>query len=204
VLILPQRQTVLVAKQAAEVDLLSGQRFRLGVGLGWNAVEYEALGEEFRNRGRRIEEQIELMRRLWAEPVITFKGEFHTLTLAGINPMPERIIPIWMGGTNPQAKQRIARLADGWMMNTPIEGDRFAAVTEMRERVETAGRRPELFGIEVRISAVKDFGQALEEYQRWKELKVTHLTVHTLRAGLQWPDGHIEAAVRFKEALPRT
>jgi probable F420-dependent oxidoreductase len=202
VLILPQRQTVLVAKQAAEVDLLSDERFRLGVGLGWNAVEYEALGEDFHNRGRRIEEQIELMRLLWKDPIVEFKGEFHRVTLAGLNPMPRRQVPVWMGGTSPRAKRRIAKIADGWMQNTPTEPDRFAAVEEMRELVRAAGRDVDGFGIEVRVAAARDLGKALEDYHRWREMGVSHLTLHTLRSGLAWPGGHIEAVLKFKAALP--
>jgi probable F420-dependent oxidoreductase len=99
VIILPQRQTALVAKQAAQVDLLSGGRLRLGVGIGWNEVEYEALGEEFGNRGRRMEEQVELLRRLWTEPVVDFTGRWHRVPEAGINPLPvQRPIPVWIGG----------------------------------------------------------------------------------------------------------
>jgi probable F420-dependent oxidoreductase len=202
VLILPQRQTALVARQAAEVDLLSNQRFRLGVGLGWNAVEYEALGEDFHNRGRRIEEQVELMRALWKEPIVDFKGQFHRVTLAGLNPMPRRVIPVWMGGTNPKAKERIARIADGWMQNTPIEADRFTAVAEMRDMVRAAGRDVDEFGIEVRVAAARDLGKALEDYHRWQELGVSHLTIHTLRSGLSWPGGHLDAVLKFKAALP--
>src|SRR5689334_14487443 len=109
VVILPQRQTALVAKQAAEIDVLTGGRFRLGVGIGWNFVEYEGLNENFKNRGRRFEEQIEVMRKLWTEPVITFEGQYHKITAAGINPLPiQRPIPIWIGGSAEAALKRAA------------------------------------------------------------------------------------------------
>src|SRR5438046_150863 len=116
ILIVPQRQTVLVAKQAAEVDVLSGGRLRLGIGLGWNYVEYDALGEKFQNRGRRVEEQVEVLRKLWTEPLVNFKGAYHVINNAGLNPMPvQRPIPIWFGGSAEPALRRAARLADGWM-----------------------------------------------------------------------------------------
>src|SRR6478752_6945162 len=120
IIILPQRQTVLVAKQAAEVDLLAEGRFRLGVGLGWNAVEYEALGTDFSNRGRRMEEQIALLRRLWTEPSLTFEGEFERVTGAGLAPLPvQRPIPVWIGAQSPRAYERAGRLADGWFPQVP-------------------------------------------------------------------------------------
>jgi len=198
VLILPQRQTALVAKQAAQVDVLSGGRLRLGVGLGWNRVEYEALGEEFGTRGRRIEEQVDLMRRLWTERLLDFKGEFHSVPLAGINPMPTRVIPVWMGGTAPAAKQRIARLADGWMMNTPTERDPRAALVEVRELVAAAGRPAADFGVEVRFVLGKEVEETVAEVSEWHQLGISHATINTMGAGLAWPGGHIDALSRFR------
>ena len=133
VIILPQRQTVLVAKQAAEVDLLSGGRFRLGVGLGWNAVEYEALGEDFTNRGRRSEEQVEVMRRLWTEESVTLDGRYHHVTGAGLAPLPvQRPIPVWFGAASDRAYERAGRLGDGWFpMMEPGPGLDYA-----REQVD--------------------------------------------------------------------
>src|SRR3712207_5049701 len=120
VIILPQRQTALVAKQAAEIDVLSGGRLRLGVGIGWNEVEYEALGESFRNRGARSEEQIEVLRLLWTQEVVDFQGRWHTITAAGINPLPvRRPIPLWIGGTAEPVLRRIGRLGDGWFPQRP-------------------------------------------------------------------------------------
>jgi probable F420-dependent oxidoreductase len=130
VIILPQRQTVLVAKQAAEVDVLSDGRLRLGVGIGWNPVEYEALNENFHNRGRRIEEQVEVMRQLWTEPVVEYHGKWHQIDRAGLNPLPiQQPIPVWFGGSAEPALQRLARIADGWIpIRKPLEG--WAAVVE--------------------------------------------------------------------------
>ena len=152
VLVLPQRQTALVAKQAAEVDLLTGGRFRLGVGIGWNYVEFEALGEDFRDRGRRSEEQIEVLRRLWTEPVVDFDGRWHRIPAAGINPLPvQRPIPIWIGGSAEAAIRRAARLADGFFPQRPLEGGWPATMDRFRGWAEEAGRDPASIGIEQRI-----------------------------------------------------
>ncbi|MFQ5436585.1 MAG: LLM class F420-dependent oxidoreductase, partial [Anaerolineae bacterium] len=115
ILILPQRETAVVAKQAATLDLLSSGRFRLGVGNGWNKVEFVALNQDFHTRGRRMEEQVQLLRRLWTEDLITYEGEWHTIPDAGLNPRPNRRIPIWFGGGADAVLRRIARLGDGWM-----------------------------------------------------------------------------------------
>lgn len=200
VLVLPQRQTALVAKQAAEVDLLAGGRLRLGVGLGWNQVEYEGLGTDFHTRGRRIEEQIEVMRLLWSQPVVDFRGEFHTISSAGINPMPGRMIPVWMGGTAAAAKVRIARVADGWIVNTPTEQDPRAAVVEMKELVAAAGRSPKDFGIDIRLSLSHGIEDVAGQIPEWHDLGVSHATINTMRAGLRWPDGHIDALRLFAAA----
>ncbi|MFN2464004.1 MAG: LLM class F420-dependent oxidoreductase [Candidatus Dormibacteria bacterium] len=203
VLILPQRQAALVAKQAAEVDVLSGGRLRLGVGLGWNRVEYEALGEDFATRGRRVEEQVALMRRLWTEPVVDFQGDFHRVSQAGINPLPARAIPVWMGGTDPRAKARIARVADGWMMNMPTEVDPRAALTEMRRLVSAEGRDPAAFGVDVRFGVGDGVDATVEQMSEWKELGISHASVNTMNAALSWPAGHIAALDRVRVALGR-
>jgi probable F420-dependent oxidoreductase len=201
VVVLPQRQTALVAKQAAEIDILSAGRLRLGVGLGWNRVEMEALGEDFRSRGRRIEEQVAVLRRLWSEPVVEFDGEFHHLSKVGINPLPKRQIPIWMGGTADAAKRRIARLADGWMMNTPTEADPVAALEQMRALLADAGRDPSTFGIEARVGLGKGVDLAAALAQEWRQRGVSHLAVNTMRAGLEWPSGHIDALRQLHQAI---
>src|SRR5438876_9867908 len=149
VIILPQRQTVLVAKQAAEVDVLTSGKLRLGVGIGWNAVEFEGLGMDFHNRGRRLEEQIQVMRDLWTKPSVTFEGRYHRITAAGINPMPvQRPIPVWIGGSAESAIKRAAELADGYFPQRPLEGGWPATFEKIRGWVGAAGRNPATFGID--------------------------------------------------------
>jgi probable F420-dependent oxidoreductase len=204
ILILPQRQTALVAKQAAEVDLLTGGRFRLGVGLGWNHVEYEALGTTFADRGRRVEEQIAVLRRLWQEPVVTFEGRYHTITAAGINPLPvQRPIPVWMGGSSGPALRRIARIADGYFpATTPPDDGWRRALERMRRWREQAGRDPADLGLEPRIQAGSG-GPAdwRREAAEWRALGATHLSLNTMGGGLAGPDAHIERAARARAAL---
>jgi probable F420-dependent oxidoreductase len=200
VLVVPQRQTALVAKQAAEVDVLSGGRLRLGVGLGWNRVEFEALGEAFNNRGRRAEEQVQLMRMLWTEPVVHFEGEFHRVSSAGLNPLPGRQIPVWMGGSAEAAKLRAARIADGWMMNTPTEKDPRGALEAVRRMVADAGRNPGDFGVEVRFSLGDGLDQTLAGLAEWRGLGISHASINTMRADLEWPAGHIAALRGLREA----
>lgn len=197
VLVLPQRQAALVAKQAAEVDMLSRGRLRLGVGIGWNRVEYEALGEDFRTRGRRVEEQVELIRRLLADPVVDFKGEFHSVSMAGLNPLPGRRIPIWMGGTSDPAKRRIARIADGWMMDATMEADPRAALVNMHDLVAEAGRNHADFGVDMRFGIAGGPEKTAEAMAEWHQLGITHATINPMGAGLTWPSGHIDALGRF-------
>jgi probable F420-dependent oxidoreductase len=154
ILIAPQRQTALLAKQAAEVDVLSGGRLRLVVATGWNDVEYEALGMDFHQRGKIIEEQVELLRRLWSEDVVTYRGKFHTVEAAGINPLPvQRPIPLWFGGTAPAVLDRIGRMGDGWFPHYPffIEDQILADIDIVRESARRAGRDPASIGIEAMI-----------------------------------------------------
>src|SRR5262249_31771358 len=156
VLVLPQRQTALVAKQAAEIDILTGGNFRLGVGLGWNFVEFESLGEDFSNRGRRSEEQIDVLRRLWTEPGVDFDGPWHRIPSAGINPLPvERPIPIWIGGSAEGAIKGPARLADGFFPQRPLEGGWPATIERLRGWTEEAGRDPDSIGIDQRIQVAE-------------------------------------------------
>jgi probable F420-dependent oxidoreductase len=203
VIVLPQRQTALVAKQAAEVDVLSGGRLRLGVGIGWNAVEYEALGEDFRTRGVRIEEQIEVMRLLWTQEVVSYEGEYHRIDEAGINPLPvQRPIPVWMGARADVGLRRTARVADGWFPLGPLDERMREAVKRLRSYVEQAGRDPEAVGIEARL----DVGRVLPEEwtpqtEGWRTLGATHISVNTMNAGLRSPAEHVEAIRRYKETL---
>ena len=205
VLVLGQRQTALVAKQAAEVDVLSGGRLRLGVGIGWNQVEYEALGENFNNRGRRIEEQITLMRALWTQETVNFEGRWHRVTHAGINPLPvQRPIPVWMGGSAEAVIRRVGRIADGWFPSPlfPLDDAGKEILDRMRGYAREAGRDPSTIGIEGRIS-IADGDPELwrDRAEAWKNLGATHVSVMTTRAGLGSPQEHIEAIRRFKEAV---
>lgn len=211
VVILPQRQTVLVAKQAAEVDVLSGGRLRFGIGVGWNDVEYEALGADFRTRGARVKEQIEVLRALWTQSSVTFHGRWHHISEAGINPLPvQRPIPLWIGGESDVALRRAARVADGWMSSRGIQAppDRPAGpgreeqVNRLRQYLAAAGRDPATWGIEGRV-AIRQSGP--EEWRRdidaWRRLGATHVGVDTMRAGLSGPRAHIDAIRRVREAV---
>jgi probable F420-dependent oxidoreductase len=210
ILILPQRQTALVAKQAAEVDVLSSGRLRLGIGVGWNPVEYEALGENFHNRGRRCEEQIAVLRALWTQEVVDFKGQWHQINHAGLNPMPvQRPIPIWIGAGRsarpipPEAAlRRIGRLADGWFpMFSPVEEGRNA-IARMRDYALQSGREPSAVGIEGRVAVAGRTPQDwLAQVKAWEELGATHLSVGTGGGGLKSPHQHINALRQFKEAM---
>jgi len=202
VLVLPQRQTALVAKQAAEIDILTGGRFRLGVGLGWNAVEFESLGEEFHNRGRRAEEQIEVLRRLWTEPVVSFQGRYHTIPAAGINPLPvQRPIPIWIGGSAEAAIRRAARIADGYFPQRPIADGWPRTMELFRGWAEEAGRDAESIGVEWRVDVSRgtpdDWHEAREE---WRSLGATHISV-VPREGFRGPDAQIRRLAEAAEAL---
>jgi probable F420-dependent oxidoreductase len=202
IIILPQRQTALVAKQAAEVDLLTGGRFRLGIGLGWNAVEYEALGENFTNRGKRSEEQVEVMRKLWTERSVTFKGKYHTVTGAGLAPLPnQRPIPVWFGAASERAYERAGRLGDGWFpMMGPGPGLDYAS-EQVRRAAEAAGRNPDSLGMEGRVSWTGDRDKAVAEIAAWQAAGATHLSVNTMDAGLATVDGHLAALERVASDL---
>jgi probable F420-dependent oxidoreductase len=201
IVILPQRQTVLLAKQAAEVDVLSGGRLRLGIGIGWNPVEYEALGENFKDRGQRSEEQIDVLRKLWSEELVTFDGRWHKITDAGIKPRPARPIPIWFGGSDDRALRRLARLGDGWF---PLVGpdERCRTMIEaVRKYAEEAGRDPSAIGIEGRIGYGEGSSESwLKEIEAWKKLGATHVSLNTMKAGLESPSAHIDAIRRFQRA----
>lgn len=202
VIILPQRQTALVAKQAAEIAVLSGGRFRLGVGVGWNPVEYQSLNENFANRGKRSEEQIAVLRALFAEPVVTFRGAWHTIEAAGLNPLPAQPIPIWIGGSVDTTLQRVARLGDGWFPQMGPDDSAREAVATLRQYTEAAGRDPNAIGIEARVSiGGKTPDDWAREVEGWRQIGATHLAVNTMKAGLQKPQEHIDAIRRFWEAV---
>ena len=203
ILILPQRQTALVAKQAAAVDVLTGGRLRLGIGIGWNDVEYEALGENFQDRGRRSAEQIELLKLLWTQEVVNYEGRYHKVTHAGINPLPvQRPIPIWFGGGAPRVVRRLARLGDGWFPQFQPDSEGQEKIGEMRELTRSAGRDPDAIGIEGRVNIGEGDADAWNRLAAaWDEVGATHLSVNTMRAGLKGPQQHIDAIERFKEAV---
>ena len=210
ILILPQRQTALVAKQAAEVDVLSGGRLRLGIGVGWNHVEYEALDQDFHNRGRRSEEQIALLRALWTKEVVNFEGKWHRVSHAGLNPLPiQKPIPIWLGAgssSNPLPSEpvlrRLARISDGWFPNFPPTSAGKKAITTLRKYVREAGRKRNQVGIEgrIRISG-KQPEEWVDELKAWEALGAVGITVEARRGGLHSVEEHIEAIRQFKEVV---
>jgi probable F420-dependent oxidoreductase len=200
IVVAPQRQTALLAKQAAEVDVLTGGKLRLGLGTGKNYVEYGALGMPFTGRARRFEEQIELLRRLWQEPVVRFDGEWHSVDSAGINPRPvQRPIPIWIGAASEPAMRRAARLADGFITRPPVEGsDWTKKIAQLREWVREAGRDPAAFGIEAGLRVGEDMGSTVEH---WRSLGATHLTFTAENGGIAGVDAHLEALRRVREVV---
>lgn len=205
VLILPQRETALAAKQAAQLDVLCNGRFRLGVGIGWNQVEYVALNQDFHTRGRRIEEQIEVMRRLWTEELVTFAGRWHTIPDAGINPLPvQRPIPIWFGGHADAVLRRIARLGDGWLPNYRTAESARPALAKLAEYLGENGRSLADLGIEARLS----YGSGNpDEWQQiaadWQAAGATHLSLNTMSLGFDTPQKHLNALEKFAEAMLR-
>jgi probable F420-dependent oxidoreductase len=203
VIILPQRQTALVAKQAAEVDLLTAGRFRLGVGVGWNAVEYEALDKDFSNRGRRVDEQIELMRRLWTEDTVTYKGKYETVTGAGLCPLPiQRPIPVWFGAMSPPAYRRVGRLGDGWFPQVQPGPKLDEAKAVVDGSAVEAGRDPASIGMEGRVSWDRDgVDRLVERVGKWRAAGASHVSINTMGAGFASVDDHLEALSSTAEAL---
>ncbi|MEP6776217.1 MAG: LLM class F420-dependent oxidoreductase, partial [Chloroflexota bacterium] len=196
VIVLPQRQTALVAKQAAEVDVLSGGRLRLGVGIGWNSVEYEALGMDFKSKAARLEEQIALLRAFWTEPVVDFAGKWHTVSQAGINPLPiQRPIPLWMGGGTDTVVDvvldRIARLGDGWFSQMKPGDVARDTVQRLRDYAQAAGRDPLSLGIEARLNLREVERSRWRQYMdEWRELGATHISISAIGLDLS-PQEHI-------------
>lgn len=194
VLILPQRQAVLVAKQAAEVDVLSGGRLRLGVGVGWNPVEYEALGEDFHNRGRRSEEQVELMRMLWSQPSVSYHGKYHKVSGAGLAPLPiQRPIPVWFGAQSPRAYQRAGRLGDGWFPQMQPGPELDEARRIVTRAAAEAGRDPNGIGMDGRVGWSRDADAMAHALRAWSDTGATHVSINTMGAGLRSVDEHLRA-----------
>lgn len=211
VLILAQRQAALVAKQAASLDLLCDGRFRLGVGVGWNPVEFAALNENFSNRGRRSAEQVEFMQALWANPHVTYKGRWHQVDDAGINPLPvHRRVPVWFGGHVPQTLERIARMGDGWIMNAYSPGAEAEAEFEkLKKLTEEEGRDPASIGIEVWMSSGAGTPKEWrDEVAYWKRQGASHITLfnafarrHHRRIAGTTPAAHLAAMKDFCRAV---
>ncbi len=203
VLVLPQRQTTLVAKQAATLDLLCGGRLRLGVGVGWNKPEFEALGWDFHTRGQRIEEQVEAMRLLWTERVVSYQGRWHQLSHVGLNPMPQqRPIPLWFGGHADVVLRRTARLGEGWLPSYRSAEEAGPSIEKLRRYWAEAGRDPGELGLEGRVRYDEgERGQLLERVRAWEQAGATHLSLNTMRSGLKHPDEHLEAMRAFAQYL---
>ena len=204
ILILPQRQTALVAKQTAAVDVLSAGRLRLGIGIGWNYVEYDALGKNFRTRGRQVEEQIEVLRKLWTQPLVTHQTDDHNIDNAGILPLPvQRPIPIWFGGVAEPVLKRAARLGDGWMPAGRLPDDEMHGHLErLQGYLSDNGRDPQSFGIDPWIS-ILDLSQDVwrQRVEAWRALGASHVAVDTMRAGFKTPREHMDAIRAFRDVL---
>lgn len=205
VIILPQRQTALVAKQAAEIDLLTGGRFRLGVGVGWNRVEYDALGQDFTTRGRRSGEQVELMRRLWTQRSVDAMVDGERVVGAGIAPAPlQRPIPVWFGCSSPPAYRRAGRLGDGWFPQVRPGPDLDEARAIVEGAARDAGRDPAALGMEGRVSWRGDVDATLAAVEQWRAAGATHLSINTMGAGLSSVDGHVAALTSLATGLELT
>lgn len=204
IIVLPSRQTVLVAKQAAELDLLSGGRLRLGVSVGWNEKEYQAMGVDMAQRGKRIEEQVAILRQLWTQDRVTFNGDYHTLDGVGIDPLPlQRPIPIWFGGQSDATLRRVARIGDGWMTN-PFHislNNAKAEIEKLHKYTEDAGRKPNQIGLNIVGVTVKELQDQDRFVERWRDLGATHMDVITMEGRLKALPEHIEAIRQFKSLI---
>lgn len=201
IVILPQRETALVAKQAATLDVLSNGRLRLGIGIGWNRVEYEALNKDFNNRGKRIEEQVTVLRQLWREPVVTFRGKWHSIVSAGLNPLPiQKTIPIWFGGHADAVLKRVAHLGDGWLPNYRTAAEAKPSLDKIARYLDDADRNWSDIGLEPRLYFDEgDINRWLKEISAWREAGATHLTFTSLRSGFREPQEHLNAIKQFAE-----
>jgi probable F420-dependent oxidoreductase len=206
VLVLPQRQTALLARQAADLALLSGGRFRLGVGVGWNYAEYDTLGQDFATRGPRLTEQVELLRRLWTEPVVDATGRFDRFDRIAIVPKPTEPVPIWFGGFRRPAFERAARLGDGFIFAGSGEvevgdWDVAGAFRSLRDEVERHGRSPEDFGGERVVMFPPSVEHVAAKVHEWADAGGTHASVLTLGLGLDSVDAHLDYLARVKDAV---
>jgi len=190
ILILPQRQTVLVARQAADLDLFSGGRFRMGVGIGWNYVEYDALGEDFSKRGKRVAEQVPLLRRLWSEEVVSFEGEFDAIDRAALVPRPARAIPIWLGGFADVALRRAVDIADGFICADGA-ADAFAQIARLDELLAEKGRDVGAFGKQCNMLKARTAQDAVDTALRWRDAGGSHAAVNSMGLGFTTPAEHV-------------
>ncbi|MGE3538881.1 MAG: LLM class F420-dependent oxidoreductase [Candidatus Tectimicrobiota bacterium] len=210
ILILPQRQTALVAKQAAEIDVLSGGRLRLGIGVGWNEVEFEALHQDFHNRGSRCAEQVAVMRALWTQEVVDFHGKWHHISHAGLNPLPvQRPIPIWFGvGSRATALppesvlRRVGRLADGWCPNIPTNDEGQAIVTRVHQYAREAGRDPATMTLEGRVRVAGKTPEGwLQDVHGWVSLGARNIIAEARGGNYRFPQQHLDVLQRFKDTV---
>jgi probable F420-dependent oxidoreductase len=203
VLILPQRNTALVAKQTAEVDVLSRGRLRLGIGVGWNQAEMEGIGYDFRTRGRRVDEQIEVLLQLWTKPLVTFEGEYHAIQALGINPLPvQRPIPLWFGGAAEPMLRRMARFGNGWIPTGLNPGNARPIVERIHTCLGEFGRSAASFGIDARLNLARQPQTVWRDYvEDWKALGATHICVNTMGARLETAQDHIRAIEEFKASF---
>ena len=202
VMILPQRQTVLAAKQAAEVALLSNNRFKLGIGVGWNELEYVGLNETFNNRGRRQEEQVDVMRKLWSEDSLDYTGEYHRIDKASINPRPSKTIPIWFGGSAPALLDRVARLGDGWIPLMGANDKAKACIDTIKQTRKAAGLSFANFGIQAQAQFAGGSPERWRKHaEAWREMGCTHLAIATHNAGPTNVDGHLARIGEYQQAL---
>jgi probable F420-dependent oxidoreductase len=201
VLVLPQRQTALVAQQAADVDLLSRERLRLGAGIGWNYVEYDALGQDFKTRAKRFEEQIGLLRELWINPIVTFNGKFDSIDRAGINPRPRRQIPLWLGGHSEPAYERGARLGDGFIFAADGKGA-VEAWGRVKHHLAELGRDEAAYGRELLTIFAKTPQEGADDIRMFRDVGGTHGTVHSMNKGLPREiDAHIDYVAKVKRLI---
>lgn len=202
VMILPQRQTVLAAKQAAEVALLSNNRFKLGIGVGWNELEYVGLNETFNNRGRRQEEQVDVMRKLWSEDSLDYTGEYHRIDKASINPRPSKTIPIWFGGSAPALLDRVARLGDGWIPLMGANDKAKACIDTIKQTRKAAGLSFDNFGIQAQAQYAGGSPERWRKHaEACREMGCTHLAIATHNAGPTNVDGHLARIGEYQQAL---
>ncbi len=203
IIILPQRETAVFAKQAAILDVLCQGRLRLGIGIGWNKVEFEALNQDFHTRGKRIEEQVQLLKKLWTDPLVTFTGRWHVIPDAGLNPLPvQQPIPIWFGGNADAVLSRIARMGDGWMPGFRTAAQAKPTLEKLDVYLEENGRSRADIGIEPRLHLAKGNPNLWQQtIQDWAAAGATHFSVNTMGAGFTTPQQHLNALNIFADQM---